>query len=201
MTPIFPTAYFGSIAYYKSLFSFPSIKIEGNENFVKQSLRNRCDIQSSNGVQQLSVPVMKINGSKTKTKDIMLSYDTDWQKNHWKSIQSAYSSSPYFEHYEDEVKNLIFNTESTLLKFNKTIHETISNWLGIETAINFTDEFDMELSKEMNFRNKFDKNSSIDLSEFKHYTQVFENEIGFIPNLSILDAIFALGPMARKLID
>lgn len=201
MTPIFPTAYFGSIAYYKSLFSFPSILIEGNENFVKQSLRNRCDIQSSNGVQQLSVPVMKINGSKTKTKDIMLSYDTDWQKNHWKSIQSAYSSSPYFEHYEDEVKNLIFNTESTLLKFNKTIHETISNWLGIETAINFTDEFDMELSKEMNFRNKFDKNSSIDLSEFKHYTQVFENEIGFIPNLSILDAIFALGPMARKLID
>lgn len=201
MTPIFPTAYFGSIAYYKSLFSFPSILIEGNENFVKQSLRNRCDIQSSNGAQQLSVPVVKINGSKTKTKDIMLSYDTDWQKNHWKSIQSAYSSSPYFEHYEDEVKNLIFNTESTLLKFNKTIHETISNWLGIETAINFTDEFDMELSKEMNFRNKFDKNSSIDLSEFKHYTQVFENEIGFIPNLSILDAIFALGPMARKLID
>ena len=201
MTPIFPTAYFGSIAYYKSLFSFPSILIEGNENFVKQSIRNRCDIQSSNGVQQLSVPVMKINGSKTKTKDIMLSYDTDWQKNHWKSIQSAYSSSPYFEHYEDEVKSIIFNTESNLLKFNKTIHETISNWLGIETAINFTDKFDMELSKEMNFRNKFDKNSSIELSEFKHYTQVFENEIGFIPNLSILDAIFALGPMARKLID
>lgn len=201
MTPIFPTAYFGSIAYYKSLFSFPSILIEGNENFVKQSLRNRCDIQSSNGVQQLSVPVVKINGSKTKTKDIILSYDTDWQKNHWKSIQSAYSSSPYFEHYEGEVKSLIMNSESNLLKFNKTIHDSISNWLGIETDINFTDEFDMELSKEVNFRNKFDKNSPIDISVFKHYNQVFENEVGFIPNLSILDGIFALGPMARKLID
>ena len=90
MTPIFPTAYFGSISYYKSLFSFSSILIEGNENFIKQSLRNRCDIATSNGILQLSVPVRKINGSKTKSKVIEISNDTNWQKNHWKAIESAY---------------------------------------------------------------------------------------------------------------
>ena len=201
MTPIFPKAYFGSIAYYKSLFSFPSILIEGNENFIKQSLRNRCDIATSNGILQLSVPVRKINGSKTKSKVIEISNDTNWQKNHWKAIESAYSSSPYFEHYEKEIKNLIFNDEINLINFNNKIYSTIAQWLGIKTDISFTTEFNHNLNKELDFRNQFDKNNKIDKNTFTKYHQVFENEIGFIPNLSILDAIFALGPMARKLID
>lgn len=201
MKPIFPTAYFGSIAYYKSLFSFPSILIEGNENFIKQSLRNRCDISTSNGILQLTVPVRKINGSKTKSKDIEISNDTNWQKNHWKAIESAYSSSPYFEHYEIEIKNLIFNDEINLINFNNKIYITIAQWLGIMTHVSITKEFNLELNKEFDFRNQFDKNNKIDKNTFTKYNQVFENEIGFIPNLSILDAIFALGPMARKLID
>lgn len=201
MKPIFPTAYFGSIAYYKSLFSFPSILIEGNENFIKQSLRNRCDISTSNGILQLTVPVRKINGSKTKSKDIEISNDTNWQKNHWKAIESAYSSSPYFEHYEIEIKNLIFNDEINLINFNNKIYITIAQWLGIMTHVSITTEFNLELNKEFDFRNQFDKNNKIDKNTFTKYNQVFENEIGFIPNLSILDAIFALGPMARKLID
>ena len=201
MTPIFPTAYFGSISYYKSLFSFSSILIEGNENYIKQSLRNRCDIATSNGILQLSIPVKKINGSKTKTKDIQISNDTNWQKNHWKAIESVYSSSPYFDHYETEIKELIFNDEVNLIKFNNLIHNSIAQWLGIKTEVSFTSEFIHNLNEEIDFRNQFDKKNHIDKDSFKTYHQVFENEIGFIPNLSILDAIFALGPMARNLIN
>jgi len=200
MTPIFPTAYFGNISYYKALFSFDAILIESNETYVKQSIRNRCEIVGANGLQQLSIPVTKINGSKTKTNSIVLSNETDWKKLHWKAIETAYAPSPYFEHYCEDVRRLIFQEENNLLQFNTNIHEQIINWLGIKTSSQFTSEY-MQIPLEFDFRNKFNKGEKESTNSLIKYTQVFENEIGHKDNLSILDAIFCLGPMARTLID
>ena len=201
MTPIFPIAYFGNIAYYKSIFSFKAVKLECYEHFVKQSIRNRCDILTSNGVLHLSIPIIRNNGSKTLIKDVLIDYNTDWRKNHWKAIESAYASSPYFEHYSQDIYDLIYQEESSLIQFNFNINKAIFSWLGIETEVSFTTEYEILSELKVDYRSSFNKNADTSQFNFNQYTQVFEEDQNFTPNLSILDALFALGPMARTLID
>lgn len=192
MIPIFPTSYFGNIYYFKTLFQYKEICIESKENFIKQSLRNRCEILTANGVQQLSIPVIRKNGSKTPIDEVEIATNLDWQKNHWKAIESAYSSSPYFDHYGIEVKELIYNKEVNLLKFNDLIFNRVFLWLGIETKINYSTEY-------QNIEGMIDYRSNFPEIPLPDYIQVFGNS--FEPNLSILDAIFCLGPMSRKVIE
>lgn len=195
MPGIFPVAYFGPVAYYREMAQAGEILFEVHEHYVKQTLRNRTSILGPNGVQILSIPVIKPGGNKTLTKDIRIAYAENWQKNHWKAIESAYSPSPYFEHYGQEVKEMIDFEESSLFHFNQNIHQNIVRWLGLDIQSGTTEMYTPAL--ENDFRNQFKDTG--DLSE-KSYTQVFSPEGKFVPGLSILDAIFNLGPMARKLI-
>jgi len=199
MTSLFPTSYFGNINYFKTLASERNILIEGKEHFPKQTFRNRFEILTSNGIQSLSIPVNKINGTKTLTEDIEISYLADWRKDHWKAIESAYSSSPYFEHYEMEVHELIYQKENNLLKFNQRIIDRIVKWLEIPSEINFTTEYTFSETSSNDFRETLCSKKQNYNPQLK-YTQVFESQKEFTENLSILDAIFCLGPMARKLI-
>jgi len=189
MISVFPTSYFGNISYYSSIIKNDNILIEAKENFIKQTFRNRCEILTGNGIQQLSIPVIKKNGSKTSIDDIEISFDTDWRKDHWKAIESAYSNSPYFDHYGLEVKELIYFNESNLLRFNKNIHIRICKWLSIYTSFSFSKEY---LPIDTINRYNFEINPNL-----KNYIQVFGNKDSFTPNISILDAIFCEGPMAR----
>lgn len=186
---VFPTAYFGNLNYFRALFNYASIEIEAKEHFIKQTTRNRCEILTARGVQALSIPVIRSNGSKTIIDQVSISYDTDWRKDHWKAIESAYSSSPYFEHYGSEVRDLIYQNESNLLLYNQTILNRIINWLDIPVKISFTNEY---------------SGSKVEIDSLPHpvekYIQVFGEQNSFVDNLSILDAIFCLGPMARKII-
>jgi len=192
MNDVFPTAYFGSIAYFQALVHEQNVCIEAKEHFVKQTIRTRCSILVSNGLRYLSVPVVKENGNKTPMDRIRISYTENWQNDHWRTIESAYSSAPFFEHYEEEVKALIFSNQENLLRFNENITNTILDWLSIDfITTEFTTEF---VKAEQDFRTfPFD-----DRLNTKKYTQVFEAENGFIPNLSILDLIMNEGPMARR---
>ncbi|NDF61277.1 MAG: hypothetical protein EB100_09370, partial [Crocinitomicaceae bacterium] len=115
MSIVFPIAYFGPIAYYRQLVSSKQFFIEQHETYVKQTIRNRTTIYSSNGSLDLSIPVKKVFGNKTITKEIQISYDEDWVKNHWKALESAYMHTPYFEHYGSEVFQLISSKETSLL--------------------------------------------------------------------------------------
>jgi len=146
----------------------------------------------SNGLRYLSVPVIKKNGNKTAMDDIEISYTENWQTDHWRTIESAYSSAPFFEHYAQELKALIFLNEENLLIFNEKITKTILAWLSIDfVMMESTTEF---IQSDSDFRSfPFD-----DRLNTKKYTQVFEAENGFIPNLSILDLIMNEGPMARR---
>lgn len=192
MTSVFPTAYFGSIAYFRELVRAQKVLLEAKEHFVKQSIRTRCDILVSNGLRYLSVPVIKKNGNKTAMEDIEISYTDNWQNDHWRTIASAYSSAPFFEHYGEEVKALIFLNEENLLRLNEKIIKTILAWLSIDlVTMESNTEF---VQSDSDFRAfPFD-----DRLNTKKYTQVFEAENGFIPNLSILDLIMNEGPMARR---
>lgn len=199
MTSLFPTSYFGNINYFKTLASESNILIEGKEHFPKQTFRNRFEILSANGIQCLSIPVNKINGTKTLTENIEISYLGDWRKDHWKAIESAYSSSPYFEHYGIEVHELIYQNENNLLKFNQKIIERIIDWLDIPCILNFTSEYTFSETKMNDFRESLCSKKQ-NYTQAINYTQVFSNQKEETNNLSILDAIFCIGPMARKLI-
>ena len=195
MTSIFPTAYFGSISYYKSLVQMEAISFELYEHYVKQTLRNRMTILGANGMLNLSIPVEKPDGNKTVTKDILISYAENWQKNHWKTIESAYAPSPYFEHYESEVKDLIFSENSNLVDFNFHIHLKIMDWLSLPIQNQFTESYIEQLISINDFRKTNWPNI-----ENSNYMKVFNVENISESDLSILDAIFNLGPMARNLL-
>lgn len=199
MKPIFPTSYFGNIEFYKKLSSYDSVLVESYETYPKQTFRNRCEITTANGLLPLSIPIEKPNGSKTRTNEILLSSKEKWQLIHWRAIEAAYASSPYFEYYEQEVKELIFQQELNLTQFNHNIIKRIQKWLDLPTQLIYTDKYN-QIDSNLDFRNLFSK--SINPREFQHhyYQQVFEIENGFFQNVSILDSIFCLGPMARLLV-
>ena len=188
---ILPTAYFGPIEYYAIILKY-NCSIETHEHFIKQSIRNRCQIYSSYGKLNLTIPKISLNSSKTSIKDIKISYAQNWQRTHWRAIKFSYNSSPYFQYYKEEIKNLMNKRETYLLKFNLKIHEKILSILKINTEINITNQY-------------FRQGDFKDLREYKfnnvlaeEYEQVFSNRHQFISNLSILDLIFNLGPESTQ---
>lgn len=195
MPAVFPVAYFGPVAYYQQMVLAGTVAFEVFEHYVKQTLRNRMLILEPNGVQNLSVPVIRPHGNKTLTKHILISNAENWRKNHWKAIESAYSSSSYFDHYGSEVKELIDFQSENLVDFNQNIHQRIVKWLDLPVQDTFTDKYAENVSSEIDFRRSFKEAESDHI-----YTQVFSPENKFVPGLSILDAIFNLGPMARKFV-
>lgn len=193
MVTVFPTAYFGNIEYFRELVEAKNPVLETKEHFVKQTLRTRCDILTANGILQLTVPVIRHLGSKTPMDEVSISYQNDWRKIHWKAIESAYSSSPYFDYYGIEVEELIFQDESNLVKFNQSIMDKILSWLDLDLNISYSDRYIEEAIVVDHRSNDFSL-----FKQMKPYKQVFAKENEFIPNLSILDVIFCEGPLARK---
>ncbi|MCH1480199.1 MAG: WbqC family protein, partial [Crocinitomicaceae bacterium] len=107
MTAVFPSAYFPCISYLKAYLAHEKRSIELFEHYPKQTLRNRCDIATSNGKLRLSIPIKKPFGSKSLMKDILIDQDAQWQKEHWRSIRTAYAGAPYFEEYAHDIEALI----------------------------------------------------------------------------------------------
>ena len=194
MSIVFPIAYFGPIAYYRQLVSSKQFFIEQHETYVKQTIRNRTTIYSSNGPLDLSIPVKKVFGNKTITKDIQISYEEDWIKNHWKALESAYMQTPYFEHYGSEVFQLISSKETSLLNFNLSILNSIIKWLDLDVYFNCTESYSKNVGEDFRTFNFNQPN----LDDKTSYYQVFSGNHGYIPNLSFLDLLFHEGPLARK---
>ena len=187
---IIPTSYFGSILYYKIL-TQNNCKIEINDFFIKQTIRNRCEILGPNKILKLSVPCKK-NKEKTLTKNIKISYDENWQKIHLKSIEYSYRSSPYFEYYENIIKKIFNKKYEFLIDLNFIIHEKMLQCLNIKIKNTHTSCYKKH-DRKSDLRN-FDFFTK---TKFKKYNQVFNTTV-FYSNLCILDLIFNLGPDANK---
>ncbi len=186
--PLLPTAYLAPISYYAILLKHPNCTIELYEHFVKQSIRNRCEIYGANGKLRLTIPKERKGSSKTLIKNIKISYKQNWQKEHWNAIQSAYNSSPYFEYYKDELQPFFEKQEEYLVDFNSKLQEITLKLLQEENTTKPTQEY----VHEGNFSDL--RNYHWKLKNQKQYDQVFMEKHGFIPNLSILDLLFNLGP-------
>ena len=185
---LIPTAYLAPIGYYAILLQNKNNEIEQYEHFVKQSIRNRCDIYGANGKLTLSIPKLRKSSSKTQIKDIKIAYHHPWQKEHWKSIVSAYRSSAYFEFYEDLVIPFYEKKETSLSDFNLKLQEVIFKCLQTKDTSILTQSYQKQ-STSNDYRY-----ATFQIKNQTKYHQVFENNCGFIANLSIIDLLFNLGP-------
>ncbi len=196
-TTIFSSAFFPPVQYFSRLVSVNEALVEGHCNYSRQTYRNRYLIMGANGILQMSVPIEKISGVKTKTKDILVSYDTSWNELHWKSIVSAYNASPYFQFYDLDI-GAIFNKKwKYLLDMNLESVNTILDCLGLSISISVTDNFLPIDTYRNDFREIIQPKKKLSVDSFYTpvaYRQVFEQKHGFVPNLSILDLLFNKGP-------
>lgn len=194
------TSYFPPIQYYNKIVKDKNILIEQYEHYGKQSYRNRCDIYGANGKLTLSLPVIKGARMKILTKDIRIEYVEDWEKIHFKSIESAYRKSPFYEYYIDDIQPLFSKKHKYLLDLNNDILEVTNDILDVNPSINMSNDYIKDTSDMDDWREGIHPKKSRqreDLSFISSsYTQVFSDKFGFEPNLSILDLIFNLGPEA-----
>ena len=188
------TAYLGPVQYYSKLISFDEIHIEAEENYPKQTYRNRCLIAAANGVQALTVPIEKLATLKAPTRDIRISNHGNWRHHHWNALVSAYNMSPFFEYFADDFRLYYEKKYIFLIDFNNDLQCTICNLLDISPEINYTGKY--ESSVENDFRNVIDPRHPQPDKTFtpRPYYQVFRGKHGFIPNLSIVDLLFNMGP-------
>lgn len=190
---VFSSHYLAPLEYYFHLINNTTVVIDIYENYVKQTYRNRCSILSPNGAQNLTIPLVKARQRK-RIKNMRISYDDNWRKIHWKSLEAAYRSSPYFEYYEDEFYPFYHGEKyESLIDFNWDLQQKIIELLNIDLAIEKSTEYVDDQSISADYRNSFSPNKEAKL-KFTPYIQVFGDRNGFISNLSILDLLFNEGP-------
>ncbi len=193
------SAYLAPIEYYSKLVR-NNCTIEHHENYIKQTYRNRCEIYSPNGILNLTVPLIKRNKRQIMN-EIRISYEYDWQKLHWRSIESCYRGSAFFEYFEDDLKPFYENKNIVfLIDLNEQMQRKILELLQLKINYTFTQSYEKVIEGMADFRNTIkpkENNSSSINFPINHYFQVFENKHGFIPNLSIVDLLFNQGPRAK----
>ena len=201
MKTVLSSVYAGNLMYYSVLANSPQVYIDGFENFHKQSFRNRCVISSPNGPLKLIIPIIRI--SKNIVKDVKIDNRQNWRKIHWKSLESSYRSSPYFEFYEDEFKPLYLKKKiEYLLDFNQQINLVLLRCLNMDTEIIFSDSYIEKGGKINDFRDTIHPSSvPTETVEKMKYSQVFQESQDFIYNLSVFDLLFNQGPLAKQLLD
>ena len=189
---IYPS-YFPSIATMVAMAKADKITLEIQDNYQKQTYRNRAYIAHSNGKLLLNIPIRHSKSTRhQKTKDVTPENNFSWLAEHWKSIQVAYRTSPYFEFYEDDLAPLFKEPVLKLQGFNIQILETIAELIGLETQILTSNVFDKHTElQDMRHLANCKKEPSYN---FDTYHQVFEGNHGRIENLSILDLLFNEGP-------
>jgi len=195
------TQYLPSIPFFSALSKSSSITLEQFENFGKQSFRNRTQILSSQGIQNLVIPVHNAN-SKILTKEITIDYTQKWQLLHLRAIRSAYGKAPFFEHYFPMIEKVLLSNQIHLWDLNLNFLQVLLSCLKINKSILFSDEYIKTPSPEiLDLRNVIHPKKNIHEHDYfkdyvhKKYFQVFGEQ--FVPELSIIDLLMNEGPQAK----
>ena len=191
MSHIFPTAYLPSIEYVSLFLKTEDASIELFETYQKQSCRTSTNVMTANGIQTLTIPVIKTNGNHTLTKDIEISYKESWQQVHLRCLESAYRKSAYFDYYFPYFEKIYKQKFNTLVELNDFCLKTILKTMKVKKDYSFTTDFE-RIAEENDYRISLSKGTN--KIEMKPYYQVFADRHGFIPNLSIVDLLFNEGP-------
>ena len=206
-TALLQTTYFGPVQWYQKLKRYDHCVIEQYDSYQKQTYRNRCVIATANGLQALTVPVdhSPLTIDHVQCKDLRISDHNQWRRVHWNALQSAYSESPFFEYYADDIRPFFEQKYEFLIDFNEAIRQKMCELLDIDTSVSYSSGFRVQDSGFrvqgsgfMDFREVIHAKHPQDDPEFqpRSYWQVFQYRYGFQPNLSILDLLFCMGPEA-----
>lgn len=187
------TAYLPPVEYFSLISYSHEVLIEKEENYLKQSYRNRCYILSAHGPQMLSVPVYLGSFHKTHVKDIRIDYSKRWQQVHKGAIKSSYNSSPYYEFYSEIFDKIISQNHVFLLDLNMELILVVLKLLKVRISLTYTTEFNPVGSIENDFRYKITPKKASGFNG-KEYIQVFNNGNSFTSGLTILDLLFNAGP-------
>ncbi len=191
MNIILHPTYFPSISHYAAMLQADEITFETDDNFQKQTNRNRMYIYSPNGLQMLNIPVKHSKNERQKFKDVRIENAFGWQKNHFKSLEAAYRTSPFFEFFEDDFRPIFENKHEFMMDLNFQIFDIINDCIGVNLPFTKTEEYFHEVDDKTDFRHLV--NGKKDSFTNESYTQVFGEKHGFLPNLSILDLLFNEG--------
>jgi hypothetical protein len=198
---IIDSHYLPSIEYFTVLKNFNHIELEQHEHYVKQSYRNRCFINTSQGKQMLVVPVTEKSG-KTIIKDVRVDNSLRWKNNHWRTIESAYRKAPYYEHYAEDLNKILFKPHEFLVELNFDLLSFCLKNLRLKPDLTVSMSYQQTVAP-----NQVDMRSAIQAkipySSRKHYRpapyyQVFGNQ--FVSNLSLVDLLFCAGPVAGSIL-
>jgi hypothetical protein len=196
LTLVIHPAYIPNIATF-AVISQNEICWEVNDNFQKQTYRNRAYICTDRGELMLNIPIKHVGKGQGRQlyRDVKIENDYKWQRQHWRALQTAYRTSPYFEYYEDEIAPLYTQKYEFLMDYNLKSIEIICDCLQVEMPTQRTEKFELHLDSNRDFRSLVESKKKIAFEQPK-YVQVFGDRHGFIENVSILDLLFNEGTNA-----
>ncbi len=196
---VLPLAYLSPVSFFSKYFLYEKVIIEAQENYNKQSLRNRCNIYSANGKLGLNIPITKGRTPQQSYSEVLISFESNWQKNHIRAIEAAYRHSPFFEFYWDDFLPLYQQKTEKLWDFNLKLYQICLRNLGLSETILLSKSFKQNPEHTHHYHFLIQAKGKVLPDEYYHqipYYQVFSEKQGFMSNLSILDLIFNEGPNA-----
>lgn len=192
--PLFSTAFLPPIGYLALMAHFRHVMIEAEENYVKQSYRNRVRFIGDQGVRDISIPILHASGQKIPIREALTDEHLPWRRNLWRAVQAAYNRSPFFLYYSDGLKQQILDGSQQLFELNSNCLTWLTNALKLEVAADLTREYKKEYQRD--YRQRF--HPKVQADPAPAYWQTFSDRQAFVGGLSGIDILFNLGPEARE---
>ena len=192
--PLVATAYLPPTSLMALLAQNPTAQIEACESYPKQTYRNRATIATGGGLLDLTVPVVYTHGNHTPTSQMGIDYSRCWPTTHLRTLDAAYSASPYYQYYRDELESLIAARYGTLMELNSALLQFLLKKMKIDCRLRLTTDFERPTGASHDWRQLISPKRPLKGFQFEPYTQVFADRMPFVPNLSAIDLLCNLGP-------
>lgn len=198
--------YLPPVSWMALVWQSDALWLEACENFQKGSYRNRCLIAGPNGVQRLSIPLLKGKHQQTPIREVRISYHEPWQQIHWRSIQTAYGNAPFFEFYSDELAAFYQKRYTFLFDFNLEVLQFLLKKMDWKGTVQFSEQYEEKKQRpgrQMDYRDAVSPKNASPPAWFKPalYPQVFTERHGFLADLSALDLFFCRGKQSGDVLS